>query len=341
MIANSNSFRSVTMGILEIVKDILDIDKEYPKFNGKNWRPAPHTVIKDDEVKRELEQVGYKIVKLNDQQLIENLTAVYKKHHSKSTVDGGMFYSLYSQDINYRKQINDELLSILTPVFNGLFKDYKSVINSFIIKHPGPKSEFYLHQDSTGLNEWKYSPVSFWMPLQETTEENGCMWLLPSSHKWFSPYRGISFPSMFEKNQDLLRPYLQPVPVKLGEVLLFDNRIVHLSGANNGQHPRVISMAGIFPKEAPLISCYHDVKNNGPLEIFEQDDDFLIKNLNFYIDCTARPKLGSKIASCANVKYEFTADELTNVLQSNHAERLDLYQGHLNEIECDIIQEPV
>ena len=325
---------------MEIVKDMLDIDREFPKFNGKNWKPVPHTVIKDAEVQREIEQQGFKVIKLNDQELIERLTAVYKKHHSKTASDGGMFYSLYSQDVGYRRQINDELLGILSPVFDSIFMDYKSVINSFIIKHPGPKSEFYLHQDSTGLNEWKYSPLSFWMPLQDTTEENGCMWVLPESHKWFSPYRGISFPSMFEKNQDLLRPYLQPVPVKLGEVLLFDNRIVHLSGANNGEHPRVISMAGIFPKEAPLISCYHDVQNNGPLEIFEQDDDFLIKNLNFYIDCTARPKLGRKIAECSSVKYELSAAELNEILQSNKAERSDQYDGSLNEIECDIIQEP-
>ena len=69
---------------MEIVKDMLDIDREFPKFNGKNWKPVPHTVIKDAEVQREIEQQGFKVIKLNDQELIERLTAVYKKHHSKT-----------------------------------------------------------------------------------------------------------------------------------------------------------------------------------------------------------------------------------------------------------------
>jgi hypothetical protein len=329
------------MKILDRVKNILRPPKEYPDFNGSNWAPVEHTVVKDESIKVRLENDGYAIVSIMDQSLIEELTAIYAKHHSKETDNGGMFYSLYSQDIAYRKQINTELGAQLESTYDALFQDYKTVINSFIIKHPGPKSEFYLHQDSTGLNEWKHSPLSVWMPLQDTTIENGCMWMIPKSHKWFSPYRGIAFPSMFEANQKLLQPYLKPIEVKLGEVLLFDNRMVHLSGGNHGKHPRVIVMSGVFPKHADLLACYRDVANNGPLEIFGQDDDFLLKNLNFYIDCTVRPRLGTKIAACKKVKYELTEDELYTLLTQEGAERLDQYKPDLNAVNCNIIQEPV
>lgn len=328
------------MNILERVKELFEGEQEYPKFNGKNWKPAEQTVIKDESVKHTIEQDGYKVVQLMDQATIEKLTGIYKKYHDKETEQGGMFYSLYSQDLDYRKQVNDEILKILEPTFKQLFKDYRSVLGSFIIKHPGPKSEFNVHQDSTGLNEWKHSPLSFWMPLQETTIENGCMWFLPRSHKWFSPYRGISFPSMFEKNQDLFRPYMIPVELKLGEVLLFDNRVVHLSGINNSKYPRVIVMAGIFPQNAELIACYRDVANNGPVEIYGQSDDFLLVNRNFYIDCTARPVLGTKVAECTKVKYELTDDELADILDRSGLKKVNQYDNLLSQIRCDIIQEP-
>ncbi len=328
------------MNILERVRELFEGEQEYPKFNGKNWKPAEQTVIKDEALKAAIEKDGYKVVQVMDQPTIEKLTAVYKKHHSKHTENGGMFYSLYSQDLEYRKQVNDELLEILEPVFEKLFTNYRSVLGSFIIKHQGPKSEFNVHQDSTGSNEWKHSPLSFWLPLQDTTIQNGCMWVLPESHKWFSPYRGISFPSMFEKNQDMFRPYLVPVELKLGEVLLFDNRIVHLSGVNHSEHPRVIAMAGIFPKEAELIACYRDVENNGPVEIYSQKDDFLLVNKRFYIDCTARPILGTKVAECAKVKYEFTDSELTELLENSGVEKVDKYDNVLSKIRCDIIEEP-
>jgi hypothetical protein len=329
------------MNVIERVKQILKPQKEYPNFHGTNWKPMDQMVIKDLDLKAKIENDGYAVVSILDQSLIESLTGIYKNHHSKETENGGMFYSLYSQDINYRKKVNDELEAQLKSTYESLFVDYKTVINSFIIKYPGPKSEFYLHQDSTGLNEWKHSPVSVWMPLQETTVDNGCMWVVPGSHKWFSPYRGIAFPSMFEAHQDMLRPYLKPITVNLGEVLLFDNRIVHLSGANLSTHPRVIVMSGIFPKQAELIACYRDVANQGPLEVFGQDEDFLLKNLNFYIDCTARPKLGSKIAECKKVKYDYSECELRSLLEKYAGEKNDQYQYDLSNVSCDIIEEPV
>lgn len=329
------------MNIIQRVKDIVNPQKEFPNFNGSNWAPVKQTVIRDIDLKAKIEKDGYAVVSLMDQSLVEQLSTIYTKHHSNKPENGGMFYSLYSNDLEYRRQVHDELMAALENTYNSLFKDYKSVINSFIIKHQGPKSEFYLHQDSTGLNEWKYSPLSVWMPLQETTTFNGCMWLIPGSHKWFSPYRGISFPSMFDSHQDVLRPFLQPIEMKLGEVLLFDNRLVHLSGANNSEHERVIVMSGIFPEQAELIACYRDVENNGPVEIYLEDEDFLLKNVNFYIDCTARPRLGTKVAQCDKVKFDYNETELLSILNSNGANKVDKYQNSLTNVSCDIIQEPV
>ncbi|MGE0636373.1 MAG: phytanoyl-CoA dioxygenase family protein [Bacteroidia bacterium] len=328
------------MTVIEKIKEIFSDEKEFPVYNGKNWKPKPHAVIKDLSSRKALADTGYILVDITNNSTIDKLEDIYSSLHHVKPTNGGMFYSLYSQDIDYRKYVHDGVGVALRPLFDQLFTYYKTVINSYIIKHPGPKSEFNLHQDSTGLNEWKYSPLSFWMPLQDTTLENGCMWFIPGSQKWFSPYRGISFDTMFDEQKDLLQPYLIPIEVKKGQALLFDNRIVHLSGENKSNVPRVVVMSGIFPAEASIISCYRDKQNNGPLEIFQQTDDYLLQGMNFYIDCTARPKTGEKIAEIYENKYTLSPEELSKIIRVSEAKRVNLYTNNVTAIKCNIIQEP-
>jgi hypothetical protein len=297
-------------------------------------------VVKIEEIRHSIAENGFVVISKNDRVLLNDLREIYETTHQQHPANGGMFYSVYSQDREYRRLVNEKLGESLKPLLDEIFRDYKTVINSFIIKHPGPKSEFYLHQDSTGLNEWKYSPLSMWMPLQDTTIENGCMWVVPKSHRWFSPYRGISFQSMFDEHRDLLKPYLSPIEMKAGEILFFDNRLAHLSGSNKGIKPRVVVMSGIFPKEADLISVYRDEKVDGPIEIYAQDESYLTENLNFYIDCTARPRTGKKIAECLKGKLKLLDSELKEILENKGEISKIQYEASLTEVACDIIQEP-
>jgi hypothetical protein len=112
----------------------------------------------------------------------------------------------------------------------------------------------------------------------------------------FSPYRGVSFPQPFDNISDLVRQYLVPVEVKAGEILLFDNRLVHNSVVNGSGSDRIVVMSGIFPTEAKIIRCYKDMAKTGnQLEIIEEEDDFLLTYQNFFHDCTCRPEVGQTI----------------------------------------------
>lgn len=57
-----------------------------------------------------------------------------------------MFYSIYSQDIEYRKDVNNKIQTILSSKLDSfLVKDeYKNVINSFIVKFSGKKERICL-----------------------------------------------------------------------------------------------------------------------------------------------------------------------------------------------------
>lgn len=51
-----------------------------------------------------------------------------------------------------------------------------------ILKPPRVGGEVKTHQDSTFLDASPDSLLGFWIPLQDATLENGCLWGIPGSH---------------------------------------------------------------------------------------------------------------------------------------------------------------
>lgn len=261
-----------------------------------HWEPIRHTFLKNDALAEPLHDKGYVVADRLDDSTLNQLRDLYRQLHNFNTPEGGMFYSVYSQDLDYRKNVHEGIAEVLKPVYDSLFKDYRSVLNSFIVKVAGPNSEFSLHQDSTGLDETKYSCLSVWIPLQDTDTHNGAMCVVPYSHRMFSPYRGISFPQPFDGIADTVRKYLQPINLKAGDVLLFDNRLVHNSVANLSDSDRIVVMSGIFPSEAKLLSVYKDPEvANSRIELIEQAEDYLLTYPNFFHDCHCRPETGHSV----------------------------------------------
>lgn len=307
-----------------------------------NWKPIKHAIVRNGDLQSKLHEVGFvKAGTIGDESL-NQLKALYKQLHGFKQEDGGMFYSLYSKDLVYRKTVNDNIERILKETYDNLFVDYKTVINSYIAKLSGPKSDFTLHQDSTGLDETKHSPLSIWIPLQDTDINNGTLCLIPKTHAFFHIYRGISFDAPFKEYESTLRKYLIPITLKAGEILMFDNRLVHYSGINHSEQPRVVVMSGLFPKEADIISVYKDSTiTDAPLEIYRQTDDFLITNTAFFENCTARPYRGDVVASIKDTLekktvYDFMSWASRNdVAQQNIPELMDL------SFNMQIVSEPV
>lgn len=306
-----------------------------------NWTPQKHSIIKSESLKNTIHENGYTVEGNIGAENIDKLLALYKELHNFNTPQGGNFYSLYSNDIVYRKKVHDTIGKILYPLYDTLFTNYKSVINSFIIKVPGPESEFTLHQDSTGLDEMKYSPLSLWIPLQDTNLENGTLCLLPKSHRFFHPYRGISFASPFHHFEDLLRTYLIPLELKAGDIVMFDNRTVHYSHLNKSNADRVVVMSGLFPKEAEIEACYRDESNpDNPIEVYRMEEDFLLTNTAFFNDCTARPTRGNVVRTVPPVAdksmYDFMSYAAANRVQQTLIDEL-VNIGHT----MNIVSEPV
>lgn len=305
----------------------------------KNWKPVRHHVIKSDALADQIHESGYAVIPFLDEAQLKHITAFYEQEHALHIEDGGMFYSLYSKDLAYRKRVHETLGAIFKPLLEEHFRDYKNIVNTFITKAPGPASEFYVHQDTTALDEYHYSPLSIWIPLQDITPDNGALGVIEKTHWFFSPYRGISFAQPFQGINDTVRAYLKPVYLKAGEALVFDPRIVHHSMPNRSNANRLVALCGIFPEEAEFINCFKSTEPGSKIELLKQEDAFILENESFFYDCHKRPKTGLSIGE---VEHDFPAmdrETFEKLCELNGIAKMEMI-GESSDIRCRMIAEP-
>jgi ectoine hydroxylase-related dioxygenase (phytanoyl-CoA dioxygenase family) len=304
------------------------------------WEPVLHEVVKDENLQAELHQTGYAIKSLLNDNQLKALSEIYHETHRLKAEEGGMFYGMYSLDLEYRKKVHEQIAAILQPVLEEHFVSYKNIINFFVVKLPGPKSELNIHQDMTSLDEFKYSPLSLWIPLHDIHEKNGAVCVVPKSHRLFSPYRSISFETPYGNLTEDIVQYLRPVYLKKGQALFFDPRILHHSLPNMSTEPRVALVAGIFPEDAEVITCFKEPQPKAEIELLLQPDDFLLTNTNFFHSCTDRPSTGETFKTVGQPMNSISAAEFRKKCM-----QLGIlpYEGQIPfyKTDCSMIGEPV
>jgi phytanoyl-CoA hydroxylase len=98
-----------------------------------------------------------------------------------------------------------------------------------VYKKPETKKEFPWHQDNgyTPIEPEQY--LTCWIALEDATIENGCIWIMPGTHK-----QGLvehvrtktGLLCYFGKDEGI------PVPLKKGGVAVFSSLLFHKSGVN-------------------------------------------------------------------------------------------------------------
>ena len=100
------------------------ITKLISLINGKEsngWKPRPHQVIKESSLAETIYREGIAVVPFINEEILTKLRRIFDANHQMDYEKGGMFYSLYSLDVEYRKRIDAEIREILTPFFNNKY----------------------------------------------------------------------------------------------------------------------------------------------------------------------------------------------------------------------------
>jgi phytanoyl-CoA hydroxylase len=110
--------------------------------------------------------------------------------------------------------------------------------NCVMTKHPGYSSMTSWHQD---IRYWRFDRpelISTWLALGPENVSNGCLLVIPGSHKVeLDPGRfdaALFLRTDLDENQPLLESVV-PVELEQGDVLFFHSRTLHAAGQNQSK----------------------------------------------------------------------------------------------------------
>jgi ectoine hydroxylase-related dioxygenase (phytanoyl-CoA dioxygenase family) len=109
--------------------------------------------------------------------------------------------------------------------------------NQAVIKAPRHGAAFAWHQDTGYVPIEPQQYLTCWLAVDEATVENGCIWVIPGSHRWgLQPHRRdetLGDLVGYEGPESGI-----PVPLRRGQAAIFSSMLLHSSGPNVTDHPR-------------------------------------------------------------------------------------------------------
>jgi phytanoyl-CoA hydroxylase len=201
-------------------------------------------------------------------------------------------------DIALRALKNERIVDALVGVIGPNVKAMQSML---FIKSEGKPGQAW-HQDEFFIPTRDRSLTAVWIALDDATIENGCLWVLPGSHR-----RGVIYPA---REQDDPRfdctteafdfPYTddQSVPVEIpaGTAVIFNGYLLHRSLENSGAHGyrralanHYMSAESLLPWRAPQSGEHMAITDYRDVVLVAGDDPYAYKGTEEIAKPYSRP----------------------------------------------------
>lgn len=150
--------------------------------------------------------------------------------------------------------VGDKMLDCMEDLMGANVYYHSSKV---MFKPPGGVAKPW-HQDAAYWRDYASNQITVWIAIDDASEENGCVWAIPGSHKLgLIPH--VKRELQVEESSIDLRKAI-PVPVPAGGLLIFHSLVLHMSERNNSDKTRW------------AIICDYDCLPNPAIDIF--DDAF-------------------------------------------------------------------
>ena len=247
----------------------------------------------DENHQKDFDTKGFVKIQFLDTEQIAYLDTLFDELHTELPNEG-FHAGSYLSDFEYKQKASNEIAKTFAKSYKKIFKNYTAFGGAFLYKMPSENSDLVLHQDWTIVDEHKAVAINCWVPLCDTTEENGTLMVLPGAHNGnYHVHRAPTLNFFFTGNEAEVMPHLVPMNAKAGEAVILNQSLVHYSPPNRSNHIRKAITAGVKTKDEPMRFYYKDqYKNEDTLEMYAMNEDFLIKFDNFIQDIFRKPKYG-------------------------------------------------
>jgi phytanoyl-CoA hydroxylase len=191
-------------------------------------------------------------------------------------------------------RVVDALVRVIGP-------NVKAMQSMLFIKSEGKPGQAW-HQDECFIPTRDRSLTAVWIALDDATVENGCLWVLPGSHR-----RGVLYPAR-EQNDPRFDctieaydfPYTDedavPVEIPAGTALVFNGYLLHRSLQNSGRHGyrralanHYMSAESLLPWRAPTDGEWMAVADYRDVVLVAGQDPYAYKGTEDLAVTHARP----------------------------------------------------
>jgi hypothetical protein len=234
-------------------------------------------LFRDPTLQRQFEQLGYVVVDLMQEDDLRALEALYDSL-SQTPYPATYAFSL-TELPEYRRQVFMALRRLFPSRLASVLDAVRVVGGNFWCKAPRSSgSTVDVHQDWSIVDERRYYSVNLWCPLHAVDESNGCLAVVPGSHRLNDHLRGgFGTPYSPELLAHMAERYSRRLALSAGQVVMSDMRLFHWSPPNLSQARRLAVQCFVAPSEAPFLFAHLDNERlPGRLELFPVDDDFMI-----------------------------------------------------------------
>jgi len=224
------------------------------------------------ELEAQFRHDGFVVVSLLDPADVEVLREQVFELYRGS--DHGFHTTMQSEDHDYRASVHSALAPRVEDLLAPVLDDHRVFSTQLLIKWPDADSWMHSHQDWSVVDETRVRACSIWLPLVESTEENGAIRVVAGSHRWLTSPRPSPQPpgSFVSPGWEIQPEEMQPVLLQPGQALLYDGALLHSSPTNRSDAVRPALGAGLVPRDVPLMHFH--VPGGDELQAFEVEASF-------------------------------------------------------------------
>lgn len=194
--------------------------------------------------------------------------AVFDKGHHFHEQDPAKMQIRAMHPHRYSSQVQGWFLKgvVMDALHTLLGKEALGAQTMYYYKPPGAKGQG-MHQDNFYLLAKPATCIAAWTPIDEATLENGCLWIVPGSHRdaIYCPEE-TSTSTWNNYGDSHIKPFPRkatpiPVPVKRGQTLFFGGNLIHGSGPNRTKDRFRRTFIGHYVDQSTdsLAKFYHPV----------------------------------------------------------------------------------
>jgi len=208
---------------------------------------------------------------------VDEIQGLVELWTSREARRSGMVFDYLNED----RSILEAITAAMAPLWRErlpMLREHTMLFTTCVAKFPGAGTSMGFHDDRTFVDERHHAGVTIWIPLCDVGPEldNGTLRIVPGSHALGQPMAGPNTQPWFGGYEEFLSAHSTPVRLPAGGALLSNNRLLHGSGPNRSDRPRLALVAAAIPAGAVPVQV--EATCDGALALRNVDLGFFLRH---------------------------------------------------------------